>query len=146
MKFHATVSSRSSKCRGGPPGESEILSLNPQRVDMILKITGWNNLVSGTLNLEVKENVVDDLLSREPTYRELGETVNYPEPFQHIPMRRLAYLYFKGTIYFRNASEDVLFRTAENPIKSRIEAFAAVKLRESLGLSDEDQIKCEIFG
>ncbi len=144
MDFTAIISSRSSARRSGPPGETEVLALNPQRRVKILNATGWSELFKGTLNLEVNEQVVQRLTSRSPTIRELGSEVNYPEKYQNIPIKRKAYLYFKAIICFGDKSEDVLIRTAENPLKNRIEAFAPVKLRDSLGLADGDQVLCRI--
>lgn len=144
MKFTAKISSRSSTRRTGPPGETEILALNPQRREMILNATGWNEISDGTLNLEVHEDVVCQLLSQEPAIREPGSTVKYPARHQRIPRLRIAYLYFRGSISYSGNSEDVLIRTAENPLKNRLEAFAPVKLRDRLEFLDGDQVVCEI--
>ena len=144
MKFKATISSRSSSHASGPPGETEILRLNPQRCEMILAETGWNELVEGTLNLEVNKDVVSQLLTRKPTIREPGSSVYYPVPYQNIPKMRKVYLYFRGTISKGNHSENVLFRTAEKPLPNRLEAFAPVRLRESLSIADGDQVICDI--
>ena len=144
MKFKATISSRSSSHTSEPPGETEILNLNPQRREMILAKTGWKKLVEGTLNLEVSEDVVSQLLIKKPTIREPGNSVTYPSKFQYIPKIRKAYLYFKGTISKGNHSEKVLFRTAEKPLLDRLEAFAPVRLRENLSIADGDQVDCDI--
>ena len=144
MKFKAKISSRSSSHASGPPGETKILRLNPLRREMILAKTGWNGLVEGTLNLEVNKDVVSKLLKREPDIREPGDSVIYPFKFQHIPKLRKAYLYIRGTISKGNHSEDVLFRTAENPLPTRLEAFAPVRLRDSLRIADGDQVDCDI--
>ena len=111
---------------------------------MILAKTGWKKLVEGTLNLEVYEDVVRQILIKKPTIREPSNSVTYPSKFQHIPKIRKAYLYFKGTISKGNHSENVLFRTAENPLPNRLEAFAPVKLRENLSITDGDQVDCVI--
>lgn len=144
MKFKATISSRSSSHASGPPGETEILRLNPQRCEMILAETGWNELAEGTLNLEVNKDVVSQLLTQKPTIREPGSSVYYPVPYQNIPKMRKAYLYFIGTISKGNHSENVLFRTAEKPLPNRLEAFAPVRLRENLSIADGDQVDCDI--
>lgn len=143
MEFIATISSRSSVGRFGPPGESEILALNPQRRTRILSATGWHDLFDGTLNLEVDERVVQRLVARTPTIREPGSEVKYPKGYQHIPRKRIAYLYFKGSVSFGDKFEDVLFRTSQNPLRNRIEAFAPLKIRDRLGLSDGDQVLCK---
>lgn len=144
MKFKAIISSRSSSRASGPPGETEILNLNPQRREMILAKTGWEKLVEGTLNLEVHKDMVSQLLTKKPTIREPGNSVIYPSKFQYIPTIRKDYLYFKGTISKSNHSEGVLFRTARDPLPNRLEAFAPVRLRESLSIADGDQVDCDI--
>jgi len=144
MKFKATISSRSSSHASGPPGETEILRLNPQRCEMILAETGWNELVEGTLNLEVNKDVVSQLLTQKPTIREPGSSVYYPVPYKNIPKMRKVYLYFRGTISKGSHSENVLFRTAEKPLPNRLEAFAPVRLRENLSIADGDQVDCDI--
>jgi hypothetical protein len=144
MKFEAKIKSRSSIVKSGPPSETEILRLNPQRREKILTKTGWDELVEGTLNLEVEEAVVRQLLKRKPIIREPGSEVKYPANYKYIPLLRKAYLYFRGTISNSYNSEDVLFRTAQNPLLNRLEAFAPVKLRERLNLLDEDQVFCKV--
>lgn len=146
MKFKAEISSRSSLHQSGPPSETEILRLNPQRSDMILNETGWDELYEGTLNLKVHEGIVRHLRKRKPSIREPGSSVYYPDPFQNIPKKRKAYYYFRGTISKGGCSEDVLFRTAEVPPRpDLIEAFAPVRLREALDIEDGDQVVCDIL-
>jgi CTP-dependent riboflavin kinase len=144
MKFNAIVSSRSSKKSDGPPGEAEVLRLNPQRLNTLLTHTGWERLNKGTLNLEVDESVVNELRMLDPAVREPGDTVKYPDRYSHIPLRRGAYLYFYAILNHGGKSETVLIRTAENPLKGRLEAFAPVQLREALCLSDGDEVTCVI--
>ncbi|MEX5669787.1 hypothetical protein ABFV57_33580, partial [Pseudomonas neuropathica] len=43
----AQVFSRSSKSAEGPPGEREILKLNPERSDGILSLCGWSRIEPG---------------------------------------------------------------------------------------------------
>lgn len=144
IKFQAIVSSRSSSRRNGPPGEKEILHLNPKRRESILAETDWDNLYEGTLNLEVQEDVVSRLKKRNPAIRESGASVIYPTSYQNIPIMRGTYLYFRGTINKDDYSQDVLFRTAENPLPRRIEAFAPIKLRDAIKLKDGDQVECVV--
>ncbi len=145
MQFKGKVYSRSFKKKGGPPGEAELIDLNPKRRSVILKIMRWDDLFKGTLNLEVNEEVVENLMSKTPIIREPGNEVNYPKQFSHIPKKRIAYLYFKGIITFKNKSEEVLFRTSENPpSKTIIEVFAQNRLRASLNLNDEECVLCKI--
>lgn len=144
MQFKATVSARSSRRSSGPPGEAKVLQLNPQRREIILNHTGWSHLVEGTLNLEVEQSVVEILGHITPAIREPGQTVQYPSRYKHIPVQRVAYLYFDAILLHKGKEEPVLIRRAENPLKERIEAFAPVMLRETLDLSDGDEITCSI--
>jgi hypothetical protein len=80
LEFVGKVSSRT---RGqtqttNAPSETDILRLNPQRQEMILKATGWTQLAPGTLNLEVEPNVAEQLLSLKPLIDEPGTSVKYP--------------------------------------------------------------------
>ena len=142
MQFYANISSRSSSQKGGPTGESEIIAINPKRRERILQCTRWNNLVDGTLNLEVENHIVKKLLNQKPIMREPGNEVRYPPPYERIPFKRQAYIYFKGTIAYNSMTVAVLFRTAENPLPNRLEAFASVHLKTKLTLSDGDKVFC----
>lgn len=146
MKFKAEIKSRSSLQRFGPPSETEILRFNPQRREMILNKTAWDDLCEGTLNLKVHENVVNQIRKRKLLIQEPGSSVFYPEPYQNIPKERKNYFYFRGTISKDGCSEAVLFRTAEvPPYPGLIEVFAPVRLRDALNLEDGDQVDCYIL-
>jgi hypothetical protein len=139
MQFKAIVNSRSSSKRMGPPGEKEILKLNPKRREMILDKTGWNYLYPGTLNLTVDADMVIKLRAKKPDILEPGNSVKYPEAYQRIPLKRRSYLYFLGKISKNNQAEEVLFRVAEVPPRpDLIETFAPVRLRNTLSLKDGD--------
>jgi hypothetical protein len=142
--FPATVSSRSSRGPGGPPGEAEILALNPQRRDRILQTTGWASLFPGSLNLEVTPDCVHRLLLRAPAIREDAEDVQYPSAYASIPKLRVGYLYFSGRLHNSDRVAPVLFRRAVDPLPNRIEAFAEQSLREALSLSDGNTVTCEV--
>ena len=143
--FKAVVGSRTSGGQvGGPPGESEVLALNPQRRDRILQATGWKDLVPGTLNLEVSEEPVHRLLLCTPLILEKGEDVKYPHQYAHIPKLRVGYLYYWARIKKDEKVEAVLIRRACNPLKNRLEVFSDSKLRRALSLSDRETIFCEI--
>lgn len=147
MKFKAEISSRSSLQRTGPPSETEILRLNPQRREIILNKTGWDELHEGTLNLRVDKSVANQIRKMKPLIREPGNSVYYPEPYKNIPKLRKNYFYYRGTIFRGGCSEDVLFRTAEVPPRcDLIEAFAPVRLRDALYLEDGEQVVCDIIG
>lgn len=137
MKFDGKVGSRSSTVSGGPPGEAEVLGLNPERRERILAATGWTDVCPGTLNLEVTEDGVHRLLLCTPTIRERGEDVRYPPGrYAGISNVRVGYLYYIGSITSGDETETVVFRRACNPLPKRIEVFSQVKLRERLKLSD----------
>lgn len=145
ITFKAIVSSRTGgRPTSGPPGESRVLELNPQRREKILAATGWNDLVLGTLNLEVADGVVDSLLKATPAIREPWEEVHYPEPYANLPRTRGGYLYFHATLKNGDRSAPALIRRAVNPLPRRIEAFAETKLRDSLLLADGDTVVVEI--
>lgn len=143
--FEAIVGSRSStRPSVGPPGDAEILALNPHRRERILQATGWTDLFPGTLNLEVEEDSVHRLLLCTAAIREGGEGVVYPQQYAHIPKLRVGYLYFPGRIRKGDKTASVLIRRACNPLKTRVEAFSEEKLRDALELSDGDSVVCEV--
>lgn len=144
ISFRAVIGSRSSVNAGGPPGETEVLALNPTRRERILASTAWSDLSPGSLNLEVADEWVHKLLLCEPLLVENAEDVKYPPPYAHIPNLRVGYLYYTGSIKKGDAVSPVLIRRACNPLKGRLEAFAAYKLRVSLALSDGECVLCDV--
>ena len=144
VTFPATVSSRSSRRPGGPPGEAEVLALNPERREQILESTKWASLFPGSLNLEVSMECVHRLLLCTPVIREDGEGIRYPTTYASIPKLRVGYLYFHGRLRKGDRVVPVLLRRAMNPLPGRIEAFAEQSLREALSLSDGDTLTCEV--
>ncbi len=144
MKFQGTVQFRSSIRPGaGPPGESEVLVLNPQRVENILKTTGWSRLEPGSLNLTVDNAVVNDLLKLKPVLIEDGSTVRYPDAFKHIPQLRKAYYYYCAQLNSGDSVQEVLVRRALVPVPGRIELFAPINLRSTLNLAMGDRVDVE---
>ncbi len=146
FKFSAIVSSRSTKAAAsGPPGEKEILRLNPQRGATIRHATGWSQLVEGTLNLEVPRGVVSQLSSCTHLIFESPSQVTYPPPYQWIPEMRGGYFYYRATIEHQNKTAQALIRRAKtNPILTRVEAFSDRCLRDVLEVSDDDTVLCNI--
>jgi hypothetical protein len=144
MEFMARVSSRSSRGAGGPPGEAEVLRLNPQRQTMILDATGWSQLIPGTLNLEVAPELVEQLLLFEPLIREPGTSINYPPPYHRIPLMRHGYLYYVATLSSLDISAPALLRRAVNPLPGRVEAFSDRCLRDFLRVVDGDEVVCRM--
>jgi len=144
MKFLGKVSSRSSRSITGPPGESEIQRLNPQRTEKILQATGWESLAEGSLNLEVTENIVINLGKLEPLIREDWRNVKYPRGFENIPIIRKGYLYYSGVACKGKSNAPVLVRRAVNPLPTRVELFSPFKLRDDLQLNDGDSIEVQL--
>ena len=145
ITFPGIVGPRSSIAPSvGPPGEAEVLSLNPQRQHRILQATGWEKLFPGTLNLAVEEKWVHQLLLCIPKIRERGEDVKYPMGYAHIPLLRVGYLYYGGRLKKGNKTVSVLIRRACDPLRTRLEAFSEEKLRVSLELSDGELVVCEV--
>lgn len=145
MEFSGIVSSRSSRNLGGPPGEAEIMQLNPQREELLLSHTQWDSLYKGTLNLQVDCNVVKNLGLLTPNIIESGHSVNYPNPYENIPITRKAYWYYDAELTFNGKKEKVLIRRAENPLKGRIEVFAQIQLRMHFNLVDGSAVNCKIL-
>jgi hypothetical protein len=146
MEFEGKVQFRSSVRLSGPPGETEVLRLNPQREKQILEVTGWKTLKHGSLNLAVDNNVLDKLLMYTPAFVEPGESIIYPERFQHIPKMRVEYYYYTGVARVGENSQPVLVRRAKNPVRGRVELFAPVKLTEHFNIIAGDNVTVEIKG
>lgn len=147
MTFSGRVQLRSSGdplAGSGPPGESEVQRLNPEREVRILKATGWQSLAPGSLNLEVHDQVLDDLGQLTPVIREPGSEVIYPSPFQHIPNVRREYWYYRGVAWYGESRENVLVRRAAHPVPGRVELFAAIHLGERFGLKAGDSLRVEV--
>jgi CTP-dependent riboflavin kinase len=144
MEFTATVSRRSSRGAGGPPGEAEVLRLNPQRRSLILEATGWSQLFDGTLNLEVAQGIVEQLLFHQPLINEPGSSVTYPPPYQDIPRKRGGYLYYPAIVSRRKVTAPALIRRAINPLPTRVEAFSDRCLRDFLQVVDDDEVACRV--
>lgn len=128
------VSFRSSVRRGGPPGERDVIQLNPQRREKILHIAGWTELESGTLNVDLDRAQFDQLTPEAATWIEDGASVTYPPPYQHIPQKREAYFYYLGTLHVSGETRAVVVRRAKVPGPIRIEVYAAENLSNSLRL------------
>jgi hypothetical protein len=147
LLFEGKVELRSSAPvrTAGPPGESEIQLLNPNRVALIIQVTGWPQIAPGSLNLLVPEGVLTQLGRLRPILEESATTIRYPAPYSHIPRIRRAYWYFRGIARAHAGQEDVLVRRAENPVPGKVELFAARSLKESLGLTVNDPVTVEVF-
>ncbi len=121
----------------GPPGEAEVLMLNPQRQAKLLAITGWGRVEPGTLNIECADALAEAALRNSAlVWREEGTTVIYPPKYAGVPKIRRAYLYYRATLVFGAHEVPVLVRRAENPVRGRVEVFAEQSLRASIGVVD----------
>jgi hypothetical protein len=110
----------------------------------IVKATGWQSLAPGSLNLEVDDKVLDDLGQLTPVINEPGSEVNYPSRFQYIPKMRREYWYYHAVAWNGESRENVLVRRAANPVRGRVELFAAVHLGERFGLKAGDSLTVEV--
>jgi hypothetical protein len=129
---------------GGPPGEKEILRLNPQRRLTILEVTGWSRLENGSLNLSVNNHVVENLLVSKPAFVEKGESITYPEGYKHIPLVRKAYYYYRAVACANGLRHDVLVRRAQVALPGRVELFAENNLTQVFGLREGDAVEVEL--
>jgi len=139
----AKVFSRSSRTQGGPPGEREILAINPNRYDGILGVTGWQRIEPGTLNLQLLFNFTEAARNIAPLFYESGESVCYPQGYEHIPKARMGYWYYQGYVQSQGQRAPVLFRRAVTPNSEEVvEVFAERNLRETLKLQDGTNLLC----
>ncbi|MHC5536706.1 DUF120 domain-containing protein [Singulisphaera rosea] len=107
-------------------------------------IMGWDDVFPGTLNLTVAERHVEDLLLLKEVYFEQPETINYPTP-SRIPQKRGGYNYYRCSIGHGDRTESGLIRRAASvPLRSRLEIFASLKLRDALAIVDGDEIEVEV--
>ena len=150
MKFVGEYCPRSSVGRqpDGPPGETEVLRLNPGRRTRILNATGWKTLEPGSLNLAVRVRDFDDLLAVRPTMTELGTDIRYPHPFEAIPIDRVEYYYYRATASHAGKYRPVLARRPKipSPYAKVVELFAEINLVTEFGLNSGDLVNIELPG
>ncbi len=145
MQFSGKVFPRSTARLGGPPGEAEVLALNPQRREAILNATDWHSLEPGSLNRAVDYAVPETLLRFKPALVEEGTSVKYPRAYSYIPGLRKRYFYFGGIGAVRDIRLAVLIRRAEVPTyPGLVELLSRWDLRTSLDLEDGDIVTVEI--
>jgi hypothetical protein len=150
IQFEGTVYARSSKPGAtGPPGEAEILQLNPERRTRILSESGWGDLCAGTLNLRIAERDVHMLATLEPLFVEPAPI--YPEKYAGVPKKRIGYWYYRARVgkvrsngKARRRRTHVIVRRAINPCKGVVEVLAPDKLREALNLKDGDKLSVKV--
>ncbi|MBD1550667.1 methyltransferase domain-containing protein [Pseudomonas typographi] len=139
----AKVFSRSSISQDGPPGERDILALNPDRFEGIVNLCGWSRLEPGTLNLALKFDFAEAAKWVAPAFYEAAADVVYPPAYESIPRRRIGYWYYRGYLYNNGAYQPMLLRRAVTPNSEEVaEVFAEHSLRETLALSDGQTVLC----
>jgi len=139
----AKVFSRSSTSAEGPPGERELLALNPSREDGIMQACGWSRIEPGTLNLAIKFPFNDVAKHIAPSFYEAAQEVVYPPAYQHIPKARIGYWYYHGCVHHNGDYMPVLFRRALTPNSEEVlEVFAEHSVRERLKVVDGDNVLC----
>jgi hypothetical protein len=147
FRFKAEVTFRSSlPGAAGPPGEAELLRINPEREVALCTCTGWTKLEPGSLNLRVEDGVVDQLGERVECYFEHPSLIKYPNGKSRIPEKRGGYNYYRAVIRGAERSEDVLIRRAKGkPLTNLVEAYAQVRLVEVLKLRQGDVVEVEVW-
>jgi hypothetical protein len=149
IEFDGTAYARSSKDGAkGPPGEAEILKLNPERQTRITTATGWKELEPGTLNLKVDEADVHALATLDPVIEEPPPV--YPSKYANIPKKRVGYWYYRAQILSRKGKEfvnpkEVLVRRAVNPCKGVVEVLAPVNVRKKWHVKDGDKLRLKVL-
>jgi hypothetical protein len=151
MVVSGTVKLRSSLLpeavrRERPPGEAEVLRMNPHRADRLCAITGWPRLEAGSLNLLIAAEPFEALMRVTPLWIEDGASIVYPPRFACIPKDRGPYRYYRARATVGERSEEVLVRRPTNAISTTIELYAPVKLMASLRVANGDNVTVEIRG
>lgn len=98
-----------------PPGESELLELNPDRHARICAAAGWSAMERGSLNLAVSPADFGLILLLTPVLVEPARLIRYPPPHQGIPAYRVEYRYYLATASFGDKSHAALARRAKTP-------------------------------
>ena len=143
--FAGQVFFRSSKVgASGPPGEAQVLALNPGRRTRILAATGWADLEAGSLNLKVGTGVVDTLGTFAPLLSESASDIVYPAPYEHIPRQRKQYWYYSGILKRAGTRQAVLIRRAEVALPDRVELFAVASLTRTFQLEEGQWIDVDV--
>ena len=128
----------------GPPGEAEIQRLNPSRESAIRRVTGWETMAPGSLNLVVEDSVVERLARFQPTLEESAAGIVYPPPYEDIPKIRKAYWYYAATARRGEREESVLVRRAMVPVPRVVELFSAISLMDTFDLTANDVVSVEV--
>ena len=149
MIFKGTVRKRSSADPPRQPwiaGEARVFRCNPKRRRRIMKMTGWETVFDGTLNLVVPKGVLAALKDRCPLFHERPEDIEHPTN-RRIPEIRCGYYYYEGTASVRGKTQEVLVRRAGNPHDERcVELVASLKLLEHLQIDESSKIEVAVDG
>lgn len=122
------------------------MQMNPQRARGIIAATGWSEVALGSLNLSVENAVVETLMGYKPIYEESGDTINYPAPYQGIPIKRKRYLYFRAMASATGEVHEVLVRRAEvPPYPGLVELYASKNLMDFFGLDEGGSVTVEVL-
>ncbi len=147
MVFEGRVQLRSSsgpRAGTGPPGETEVQRLNPQRGLAIRRAAGWDKMAPGSLNLAVSDSIVEELGELQPVLEEPAAGITYPPPHQHIPGIRKGYWYYSAIACKAGVQQEVLVRRAIVPVPRVVELFSRESLTEKLHLVANDVLMVEV--
>lgn len=126
-----------------PPGEKEILALNPQREENIKQLASWDELYPGTLNVRTAFSPTEIFHNIPPIAYEAGCTVTYTANYSNVPKSRVGYWYYPGFVFAKGRFKPVLFKYPDTPYSEfTLEIFSPFNLRADLELSDNDPILC----
>ncbi len=144
--FKGEVTFRSSKAGGGgPPGEAELLRINPKREVELCACIGWIRLEPGSLNLRVEDGVVERLGHLCECYFEHPSLIKYPNGKSRIPNLRGGYLYYRAVIRASERTEPALIRRAKDrPLNNLVEAYSPVRLVHVLDLQEGSCVEVEV--
>ena len=129
--------------QGDAPGESSILDANLERIALIRKITDWDHISSGTLNLYTDVSPNEIKTEIPACAYEPAVSVTYPSSHAQIPKKRIGYWYYHGFIHYQGSTLPALFRYPEFPVDDRVlEVFSPQNLKNTLQLSEGDRLLC----
>lgn len=94
--------------------------------------------------MDLDRSQLDRLTPEAATWIEDCASVVYPPPYQHIPQRRQAYFYYRGTLHVSGKTRAVVVRRAKVPGPIRVEVYAPENLSRSLGLMSGQAVTLEI--
>lgn len=149
LRISGVVKLRSSVAPKGarelsPPGEAEVLQMNPHRAKKLCAITGWGRLEPGTLNVVIAAEPFAALRNIAPVWIEDGASIVYPPRFANIPKDRGPYLYYRARATVCDRCEEVLVRRPTNAISTTIELYAPVNLMDALKIYNGGAVMVEM--